>query len=292
MRNKKKLCAGILMLLLLTGCSSQEVLQEVPQTIVLPESQIDTMPVQETAAAENDNTESFSLLEEGGSRFAYESLDAQEQIWYQEIEQAIGSMDDTIKLSTEPLEQGMDEQDIDKVFQCVLIDHPEIFYTTGYTYTKYSRGEKTVGIDFAGTYDQTKEEAVARAEAIRSVTAEWLSGMEEAASEYDKVKEVYEAVIFSTNYDLSAADNQNIASVFLGGASVCQGYAKATQYLLNHLAGDVQPWCRERWIPEKLMPGIWYRWTGDYYYVDTTWGDASYQHGEWQRAEEPAGDQL
>lgn len=68
MRNKKKLCAGILMLLLLTGCSSQEVLQEVPQTIVLPESQIDTMPVQETAAAENDNTESFSLLEEGGSR--------------------------------------------------------------------------------------------------------------------------------------------------------------------------------------------------------------------------------
>ena len=75
MRNKKKLCAGILMLLLLTGCSSQEVLQEVPQTIVLPESQIDTMPVQETAAAENDNTESFSLLEEGGSRFAYESLD-------------------------------------------------------------------------------------------------------------------------------------------------------------------------------------------------------------------------
>ena len=114
MRNKKKLCAGILMLLLLTGCSSQEVLQEVPQTIVLPESQIDTMPVQETAAAENDNTESFSLLEEGGSRFAYESLDAQEQIWYQEIEQAIGSMDDTIKLSTEPLEQGMDDQDIDK----------------------------------------------------------------------------------------------------------------------------------------------------------------------------------
>lgn len=105
MRNKKKLCAGILMLLLLTGCSSQEVLQEVPQTIVLPESQIDTMPVQETAAAENDNTESFSLLEEGGSRFAYESLEAPEQIWYLEIEQALGEMEGTVKLSTDPLER-------------------------------------------------------------------------------------------------------------------------------------------------------------------------------------------
>ena len=173
MREMKKIFAGILMTVLLTGCSSQEILSEVPQTIVLPEEQIDSLPMQEEdpTSAETENTESFSLLEEGGSRFAYESLEAPEQIWYLEIEQAIGSMDDTIKLSTEPLEQGMDEQDIDKVFQCVLIDHPEIFYTTGYTYTKYSRGEKTVGIDFAGTYDQTKEEAAARAEAIRSVTA-------------------------------------------------------------------------------------------------------------------------
>ena len=276
MGNKLKLCAGILMLLFVTGCSSQEVLQEVPQTIALPETQIDTLPVPETAASENDNTESFSLLEEGGSRFAYESLDAQEQIWYQEIEQALGGMDDTIKLSTEPLEQGMDEQDIDKIFQCVLIDHPEIFYTTGYTYTKYSRGDRTVGIDFAGTYELTKEEAEERAEAIRSVTSEWLAGMDGEAPEYDKVKEVYEAIIFSTNYDLNAADNQNIASVFLGGASVCQGYAKATQYLLNHLGvmctlvqGTVDTGEAHAWNLVRV--------DGSYYYVDTTWGDASYR---------------
>lgn len=276
MRNKLKLCAGILMLLLLTGCSSQELLSEIPQTIALPEAQTDPLAVQETAASENDNTESFSLLEEEGSRFAYERLDAQEQIWYQEIEQALGTMADTVKLSTEPLEQGMDEQDIDKVFQCVLIDHPEIFYTTGYTYTKYSRGEQTVGIDFAGTYDLTKEEAAERADAIRSVTAQWLSHMDQNASEYDKVKAVYEAIIFSTNYDLEAADNQNIASVFLGGSSVCQGYAKATQYLLDHLGvmctlvqGTVDTGEAHAWNLVQV--------DGAYYYVDTTWGDASYR---------------
>ena len=276
MRNKKKMCAGILMLLLLTGCSSQELLSEVPQTIVLPEIQTDALSVQETAALEDDNTESFSLLEEGGSRFAYESLDTQEQIWYQEIEQALGSMEATIRLSTEPLEQGMDEQDIDKIFQCVLIDHPEIFYTTGYTYTKYSRGERTVGIDFAGTYELTKEEATERAEAIRSVTAEWLAAMDMSASEYNKVKTVYETIIFSTNYDLDAVDNQNIASVFLGGASVCQGYAKATQYLLNHLG----VMCTL--VQGMVDTGESHAWNlvqvdGEYYYVDTTWGDASYR---------------
>ena len=70
MRNKLKLCTGILMMLFLTGCSSQELLSEIPQTIALPEAQTDTSAVQETADSENDNTESFFLLEEGGSRFA------------------------------------------------------------------------------------------------------------------------------------------------------------------------------------------------------------------------------
>ena len=274
--NNKKICAVIFLLLFLTGCSSEEILSEVPQTIVLPEAQVDTLPAQETALSEDDNTESFSLLEEGGSRFAYESLGEQEQIWYGEIEQALGEMADTVKLSTEPLEQGMDERDIDRVFQCVLIDHPEIFYTTGYTYTKYSRGDRTVGIDFAGTYDLTKEEASVRAETIRDTAQQWLDETDAAASEYDKVKAVYETIVFRTDYDLNSSDNQNIASVFLGHSSVCQGYAKATQYLLNHLG----VMCTL--VQGTVDTGESHAWNlvcidGDYYYVDTTWGDASYR---------------
>lgn len=274
----KKLYIVLFMLLFLTGCSSEEILSEVPQTIVLPVEEIDSLPgqVAEETTAESDNTESCSLLEEGGSRFAYESLDAQEQIWYEEIEQALGEMTDTVKLSTEPIGQGLDEQDIDRIFQCVLIDHPEIFYTTGYTYTKYSRGDRTVGIDFAGTYSLPREEAVNKAEEIRERASEWLSDIPSDASEYDKVKAVYEKIIFSTDYDLNASDNQNIASVFLGNSSVCQGYAKATQYLLNHLGvmctlvqGTVDTGEAHAWNLVRV--------DGDYYYVDTTWGDASYR---------------
>lgn len=274
----KKLYIALFMLLFLTGCSSEEILSEVPQTIVLPVEEIDSLPgqVAEETTAESDNTESCSLLEEGGSRFAYESLDAQEQIWYGEIEQALGEMTDTVKLSTEPIGQGLDEQDIDRIFQCVLIDHPEIFYTTGYTYTKYSRGDRTVGIDFAGTYSLPREEAVNKAEEIRGRALEWLSDIPSDASEYDKVKAVYEKIIFSTDYDLNASDNQNIASVFLGNSSVCQGYAKATQYLLNHLGvmctlvqGTVDTGEAHAWNLVRV--------DGDYYYVDTTWGDASYR---------------
>ena len=98
----KKLYIVLFMLLFLTGCSSEEILSEVPQTIVLPVEEIDSLPGQEAeeTTAESDNTESCSLLEEGGSRFASARLDAQEQIGYGEIEQALGEMTDTVNLST------------------------------------------------------------------------------------------------------------------------------------------------------------------------------------------------
>ena len=183
MRGMRSGLAALSAALLLTGCSAEELLTETPQTIQLPESRTES-----AASQTEEEDESFSLLEEGGSRFAYESLTAGEQIWYDEIEGALGSMAETISLSEEPLEQGLDETDIDRIFQCVLIDHPEIFYTTGYTYTKYSRGERTVGIDFAGTYETSGEEAALVAEQIRAVVDAWCAEVPADASAYDRVK--------------------------------------------------------------------------------------------------------
>lgn len=210
------------------------------------------------------------------SHFAYDSLTAMEQKWYRDMERVLGNMEESARLSEDGLEAGMDETCIDNIFQCVLNDHPELFFVEGYTYTKYTRGEKLLAIDFSGSYSMDREAARARKEQIEAASDALLMGIGQEVSDYEKVKYVYETIIKNTDYDLSSQDNQNIYSVFVNHFSVCQGYAKATQYLLNRLGVECTL------VMGTVDTGEGHAWNlvkvdGSYYYVDTTWGDASYR---------------
>ena len=182
------------------------------------------------------------------------------------------------ELSPEALRQGLTAEDIDHVFQSVMLDHPELFFVDGYSYNSYVRGDQVVKLEFSGNYNVDRDTALRKQQEILAAADRILADAPVSGDDYDKVKYVYETLIRGTDYDSQAPDNQNIYSVLVGGLSVCQGYAKATQFLLNRLGvectlvqGTVQ---RERhgWNLVKA--------DGDYYYVDTTWGDASYKSAE------------
>ena len=233
-----------------------------------------TADLQQTVEAPVQETVLFE--ESCHSSYAYESLSEAEKLWYRDINRTLGNLLEKQELTEEGLVMGLDETDIDRIFQCVLNDHPEYFYVEGYTYIRFTRLEKTVKLEFSGTYSMDKEEALERKTLIEESAERILAGVSEAASDYDKIKYIYETLVYQTDYDLNASDNQNIYSVLVNHRSVCQGYAKALQYLLSRL-------CVECTLVAGMVDtGEGHAWnlvrsSGDYYYVDATWGDAFYQ---------------
>ncbi len=249
----------------LSAMVAPSVLTENSETVGEADVEEATQTEEETVTEQAFETEEFS--------YCYQCLEEEEQVVYREIYGILTTFGEEQPLSL------TDPERIGDIFQCVLNDHPEIFYVQGYTYTSYTKGGEIVRLTLSGTYTMTPEVAAFCKQGIEAYAAECLAGLSPEATEYEKVKYVYEYLIEHTEYLQDSPENQNICSVFLNGKSVCQGYAKATQYLLNRagifctlVIGSVSEGEGHAW---NLV-----RMDGNYYYVDTTWGDASYQMEE------------
>lgn len=238
---------------------------------ILPQQESDLYLQENVGAMQKEAEPAEQVVQrESEDGYAYGKLSAQRQELYLEIRDALVQFEEEVRLSSS------DKEEISEVFQCVLNDHPEIFYVEGYTYTEYTLGDILKKITFTGSYRYDQEEIREKQRLIDNYVNQCLSGMPENADDYTKVKYIYEYLIHHTEYDAAVGDNQNICSVFVEGRSVCQGYAKATQYLLNK--ADVF----STLVLGRVIGGEGHAWNlvridGQYYYVDTTWGDASYQ---------------
>ena len=117
---------------------------------------------------------------------------------------------------------------------------------------------------------------------------ECLAGAPSTTDDYYVVKYVYEYLIKNTEYDATNSDNQNICSVFIDKKSVCNGYAKATQYLLGKLG--IKCVLVTGTVDTKSARNVRHAWNlvlcnDAYYHLDTTWGDSSYQTSNGESAD-------
>ena len=287
-RNRKSLrglmVTGLLAAtLLLNGCSYEELAREVrdylqlnnEEQVLLKDEDSGTVSARALEDVEQAPAEAVDgLKEEQTQAFHYNRLSEPEQKLYGEILYILQEHLEDIQIST------TDSGEVEKVFQCVLNDHPEIFYVEGYTLTRYALGEELKMMTLSGTYSMTPETIEAKKQLIDSYVNQCFASLPTGeGSQYAIARYVYEYLIENTEYDAGAPDNQNICSVFITHRSVCQGYAKATQYLLQKagieatlIMGTVQNGEGHAWNLVKL--------DGENYFMDTTWGDASYQMTE------------
>ena len=287
-RNRKSLrglmFTGLLVaILFLNGCSYEELACEVrdylqlnnEEQVLLKDEDSGAVSARELEDVEQAPAEAVDgLKEEQTQAFHYNRLSEPEQKLYGEILYILQEHLEDIQIST------TDSGEVEKVFQCVLNDHPEIFYVEGYTLTRYALGEELKMMTLSGTYSMTPEAIEAKKQLIDSYVNQCFVSLPTGeGSQYAIARYVYEYLIENTEYDAGAPDNQNICSVFITHRSVCQGYAKATQYLLQKagieatlIMGTVQNGEGHAWNLVKL--------DGENYFMDTTWGDASYQMTE------------
>lgn len=174
----------------------------------------------------------------------------------------------------------LDDDAMKRVAEAVRYDHPEIFYVEQIGYTHYTLGGEIQRTALNVTYSDTDDVIRSKQGLIDAKVRSILSGIGSGADDYEKTKYVYETVINMTDYDTNAVENQNIVSVLLNGRSVCAGYTRTVQYLLNQMGVETA-------FVEgvDLIKGEAHAWNlvkvnGQYYYIDATWGDTSYRNAK------------
>ena len=199
--------------------------------------------------------------------YAYECLDEREKLIYNNMEYALNNHLEKIQVETVP------DESMKKVFYFVLKDHPEIFWCTSFNRNSVKSGT-AVRTEFAPIYTMSKTERYNYKEKIDQAADAWLASVPANATDYDKAKVIFDTLVKEVDYVSDSEENQNIISVFVNKKSVCQGYAKAFQYMLSKVG-----------IESTLVKGVaedeghvWnlVKLDGDYYYFDVTWGDPAF----------------
>lgn len=167
-------------------------------------------------------------------------------------------------------------QKLRDIISAVYNDHPELFWLDTAYACKHRGNGQCVEIDlqFNRTAENLERENAAFEKAARDMIAE----AADFGSAYDQERYVHDMLVHKVDYVRDAEMNQSAYSALVNGRTVCAGYARAFQYLMQQL-GVPCYYCtgyageNHAWDIVKLEDG--------YYNVDVTWddtGDGTYDY--------------
>jgi hypothetical protein len=158
--------------------------------------------------------------------------------------------------------------EVKKVFECVFYDHPELFWLdTSYAY-KYTKDGRVVQLII--NFNYTKDNISYYKSQFDSAANKIILEAKKYKTNYEKEKFVHDKLISMTSYNKNEILNQSAYSVLINGQSVCAGYAKAFQYIMNQLG--IKTYYVTGISNENHAWNIVYLDDG-YYNVDLTWDD-------------------
>ena len=223
---------------------------------------------EEPSDGQTDTEDDFRMPET--DYYVYNTLSTEEQGYYDQMLDCVEAFEDSVVVD------GADGDTLARIRTAILADHGDLFWFEGnFSYSEFDDGgEKSAS--FMPEYTMTEAQKENYESQVERTKDQWLAGLPADASEYERVKYVYEILIDEVTYDLTAENNQNILSVFLNQRTVCAGFAHAAQDMLQ----DMGVQCTYITGTANSEPHAWnlVRIDDAYYYMDVTWGNPSYMN--------------
>lgn len=272
-RRRKKLRVLPALFVILAVLLLVESADKMPQKITQLETIRDQVTLEIEDMKENgaggifsqDKDKELAKINESNRLYYYfTNLTEEERIVYAKIMNGFLEMDTDIKIHT-------DQEVLGKLIRMILADHPEIFWTEG-SYQFLDYGPYIV---LQPDYNCDASVKQQRAQEIENEVTRALEQIQAGTSQYEYVKNTFTYLIDTVDYVTGAPDNQNIYSSLVNKQTVCAGYAKATQYLLQRMGMTAL------YVTGSVVDRGDHAWNivqcdGEYYQVDTTFGDPNF----------------
>ena len=196
--------------------------------------------------------------------FYYQKMGKLQQTAYHNMLKGVRELADEIQLPQ------LDGESLYWVFFQMRLDHPEVFWLTGYKYKYYKDSPNLIFVpEYLFDKDKIREHQKAMQARI-----EKLVRPAKTLSDFEKEKYVHDFICDNVRYDkLKKAYSHEIIGPLGQGVGVCEGIAKAVKVLLDALG----VWCIIAICGNNPEKGIKYRHTwnivkldGVYYHLDAT----------------------
>nr|WP_318684792.1 transglutaminase domain-containing protein [uncultured Acetatifactor sp.] len=156
------------------------------------------------------------------------------------------------------------------VFEAVYNDHPELFWLETEYSCKYLRGGQCVEITLQ--FNETAAYLAEAGQLFDAAAESILEGARQLESDLDRERYVHDALVELVDYNETADMNQSAYSALVGGSTVCAGYARAFQYLMQQL--NIPCYYCTGYSGQDHAWNI-IRIGQEYYNVDVTWNDTN-----------------
>ncbi|MCR4924486.1 MAG: hypothetical protein K5931_10815 [Lachnospiraceae bacterium] len=164
--------------------------------------------------------------------------------------------------------ESLAHKDMLNAFMALYNDHPELFWLDSGYGCKYKGDGSCVEVDL--TFNSTADDYENAKARFEAKAKELKDGANALTTDYGKEQYVHDKLIDNVDYQLSSAMNQSAYSALVNGSTVCAGYSRAMQYVMQEL-GIPCYYCtgyageNHAWNIVALDDG--------YYNVDVTWDD-------------------